>query len=57
MICVSGNTIVSEYGGTRRGCSDLVWTDQMLKDHNVKHDVMTLFGEDLNDTRYLIQHG
>ena len=57
--CVSLSTIEAEYIAVGRICSQLVWMKQMLKEYNVKQDVMPLFCDNLssiNISKNPIQH-
>jgi len=57
--CVSLTTAEAEYIAARSSCTQLLWMKQMLKEYNVKQDVMTLYYNNLsaiNISKNHIQH-
>ncbi|XP_050898003.1 secreted RxLR effector protein 161-like [Lathyrus oleraceus] len=56
---VSLSTIEVEYIDARSSCTQLLWMKQMLKEYNVKQDVMTLYRDNssaINISKNLFQH-
>ncbi|XP_057426163.1 uncharacterized mitochondrial protein AtMg00810-like [Lotus japonicus] len=57
--CVSLSTAEAEYIAAGSGCTQLMWMKQMLKEYDVKQDVMTSFCDNLsaiNISKNPIQH-
>lgn len=57
--CVSLSTVEAEYIVAGSNFSQLIWMKQMLKEYNVKQDVMTLYCDNrsaINISKNPIQH-
>lgn len=57
--CLSLSIVEAEYIAAGSSCSQLIWMKQMLKEYNVKHDVMTLYCDNMgaiNISKNPIQH-
>lgn len=57
--CVSLSTAEAEYIDACNSCTQLLWMKHMLKEYNVKQDVMTLYYKNMqaiNISKNLVQH-